>query len=235
MVRTTLVGVTLLALLVAPLPASAGKPRPSGSACTLPATDLCTDYAAGRNKWAPEPIVYYVNPSGAPPGFVEAVQAAFDAWELEQKSPAVENAHPGDRSTIDFSFGGTTTRVAPKRDGFNVVGLGSPSSCDHCAGTSNTTSRGQIVESDISFDPGPTGDAADVWSTDLSCPSTDCNRFDVHGAATHEIGHLLGLFHVPDDVHAELTMSPRPRRDDTFMRTLGAGDVLGVRKLYPEL
>ena len=35
------------------------------------------------------------------------------------------------------------------------------------------------------------------------------------------------------NAHAELTMSPRPRRDDDFMRTLGAGDVLGARKLYP--
>lgn len=232
--RKLVAGMTIAAvLLLVPLPASAGKPTRSTSSCTLPATDLCTDYVAGRNRWKSAPIVYYVNDAGAPAGFSLAVQAAFDAWELELKSEAVEAAHPGDRSAIDFQYGGPTQRAPFKRDGFNVVGLTTPSDCDHCAGTSNTTSRGAIIESDIGFDPGP-GDAGDVWTTDLSCPATDCGGFDVQGAATHEIGHALGLFHVAEDVHMELTMTPHPRRDDTFMRTLGAGDVLGVRALYPK-
>lgn len=224
--RTAIAVLGTMAILAAATPASAGKP--AGSSCTVPASDLCPDFVAGRARWGGT-VVYYVNPAGAPAGFVDAVTAAFDAWETEQKSAAVEAAYPGDRSRVDFSFGGLTTRAPFKRDGFNVVGMTGATACDHCAGTSNSTSGGSIVESDIGFDPGP----GTVWSTDLSCPAANCGTYDVQGVATHEIGHLLGLFHVDQLSQAELTMSPRPRRDDAFMRTLGAGDVLGVRKLYP--
>ena len=232
--RRAIVASLVLAVLAVPLPAAAGKPGSTAPACTTPATDLCTAYVAGRNRWAGGPIVYYVNPAGAPPGFVEAVQAAFDAWEWEHKSAQVEAAYPGDRSALDFTYGGTTARVPFKRDGVNVVGMTAASSCDHCAAASNTTSRGAIVESDIGFDPGPTGDAADVWSTDVSCPLTNCGAYDLHGALTHEIGHLIGLFHVTGEAGGELTMTPLSRRDDAFQRTLAAGDALGARALYPQ-
>src|SRR5688572_21863683 len=104
--------VVVAVLLLTTSPAAAG--RPPTSTCTLPASDLCPDFVAGKARWTAT-VVYYVNPTGAPAGFVDAVTAAFDAWETEVKSAAVAATYPTDGSSIDFTFGGLTTRTPFKR------------------------------------------------------------------------------------------------------------------------
>ena len=225
---------SLLAGLVSvSAPAQGGKPQPpSGSSCALPPSDLCPDHKFLQGSWASGPIVYYVNETNAPAGFAEAVQAGFDEWEFEIKSDDVEAAYPGDHSSVDFQYGGTTT-LSPARlgDGFNVVGF-TPNRCEHCAWVSIKNRRGRIVEADIQWST-TLGAPSDVFMTDVTCPTLDCNKYDVHSIAAHEAGHFLGLAHVDAEADLVLVMYPGTKRNEIQDRTLGAGDVLGVRALYP--
>ena len=55
-------------------------------------------------------------------------------------------------------------------------------------------------------------------------------HYDVESAAVHETGHSIGLGHVSASRY--LTMYHQLCAGCTFARTLGRGDVLGLRKLY---
>jgi hypothetical protein len=57
-------------------------------------------------------------------------------------------------------------------------------------------------------------------------------RYDVESVLTHEIGHVYGLVNLSSADDLNLTMFPGIRRCSGHMRTLGRGDVLGMRALY---
>ncbi|WP_329001136.1 matrixin family metalloprotease [Kribbella sp. NBC_00709] len=62
-------------------------------------------------------------------------------------------------------------------------------------------------------------------------PSTCSSQYDVREVGTHEAGHVFGLGHVGSG-HTNLTMYTSSGTCDTKERTLGKGDVLGLRALY---
>ncbi len=51
--------------------------------------------------------------------------------------------------------------------------------------------------------------------------------------AAHESGHALGLGHATTSTENWLTMSPIQYQNSIRWQTLGRGDVLGLRALYP--
>lgn len=232
--RGGVVGLAVTVLLVGVAPTGqAGKPAPPPTTgCSTPATDACTDYVFRGRRWS-GPIAYYVNPAGAPQGFSEDVQDAFVAWENELKSPAVEASYPGDRSNLDFVYLGTTTATGA-RDGRNVVYLSATSGS---AGVSLTTKGSRITEFDMVMN------STWSWSTDITCPAHDCGTVDVQNVVTHEVGHVIDLYHVTAEANSLQTMYSQPAdpskrstndwRDETVKRDLGAGEVLAVRKAYP--
>jgi hypothetical protein len=57
------------------------------------------------------------------------------------------------------------------------------------------------------------------------------NRLDLQGVATHELGHAFGLAHVTD-AHKNLTMTERLALCMSNARTLGKGDVRGLKGIY---
>ena len=226
----------LLAItLVGVAPAGrAGKPAPPppSSSCSLPATDACTDHVFRGRRWA-GPIPYYVNLAGAPAGFEQDVIDAFATWENEVKSASVESAYPGDGSSLDFVYMGPTTATGA-RDGRNVVYL---SPTNGTAAVSLTTKGSRITEFDMVMN------RSWAWSTDLTCPTHDCGTVDVQNVVTHEVGHVIDLYHVTAEADSLLTMYPQPAdpskrasndwRDEVAKRDLGAGEVLAVRTAYP--
>ncbi|CAN5717650.1 hypothetical protein BH24ACT22_BH24ACT22_09940 [soil metagenome] len=59
-------------------------------------------------------------------------------------------------------------------------------------------------------------------------------RYDIQAVLTHEFGHSFGLGHVSEQSHRNLTMSSAPSNTycNIAARTLGRGDIIGLRKLY---
>ena len=61
--------------------------------------------------------------------------------------------------------------------------------------------------------------------------SGETGKMDYQNIATHEFGHALGLGH-PDDSCTEETMYRYAGYGETKKRTLEAGDITGIQKLY---
>ena len=78
-------------------------------------------------------------------------------------------------------------------------------------------------EVDIRFSP-----AYRWWSGKRRPPS---RRQDVRSTATHEVGHKLGLGHVPQ-ASRQAMCTPCGIPGTSYRRTLGRGDVLGLWALY---
>lgn len=85
-------------------------------------------------------------------------------------------------------------------------------------------------------------DDADVWmrsekdlfTTDpltTLCRQGIGGRVDLESMLTHELGHAFGLDH-PNGDSANLTLYFATRTCNSSQRTLGLGDVLGLRRLY---
>jgi hypothetical protein len=92
------------------------------------------------------------------------------------------------------------------------------------------------VEADIRMNSGDynwTYNPADDPACDPALPpDPDRWRYDVESVLTHEIGHVYGLVNLSAAEDVNQTMFPGIRRCTGHMRTLGRGDVLGLRALY---
>ena len=221
-----------LVLALAPVVVAA-KPGGSTSSCSLPATDTCTDFLFKGRRWSNLPIPYYVNVGHAPSGAEQDIQDAFLAWENEVKSEAVEALYPGDHSSLDFVYMGTTN-LSGVRDGKNVVYF---TPTNGSASVALSAKGSQLTEFDMVLNSNWS------WSTDLTCPSHSCGTVDVQNVVTHEVGHVIDLHHVSADANSLQTMYPYPadpakratndRSDEVAKRDLSAGEVLALRKAYP--
>jgi hypothetical protein len=70
------------------------------------------------------------------------------------------------------------------------------------------------------------------WTTRPKGPSCK-GRYDVESTVAHERGHTFGLGHVSESGHGNLTMSDTSNGPCQLSeRSLGRGDVLGLRKKY---
>ncbi|RPK51816.1 hypothetical protein EES39_03450 [Streptomyces sp. ADI92-24] len=60
--------------------------------------------------------------------------------------------------------------------------------------------------------------------------SSCSNKFDIRSVGTHEAGHIFGLKDIAG-AHENRTMHENSNRCSTQARTLGKGDVLGLRSI----
>ncbi|HEV2757441.1 MAG TPA: hypothetical protein VG318_16880 [Actinomycetota bacterium] len=123
------------------------------------------------------------------------------------------------------------------RDVYSVVELGvlNDAMASTCRLVGTNT---ELIAADIRFN------RAVNWfiGSAPSCATTE--YWDMEGTATHEMGHVYGLEHAVDDryatwsektLHKNLTMHnylPYSARCQTWYRTLGRGDVLGLESRY---
>lgn len=84
---------------------------------------------------------------------------------------------------------------------------------------------GDLIEADVRFNT--------RYYRFTDRPDEHCdNAYDIQAIATHEAGHIFGLGHVGAG-HENLTMYTNSFACSTRARTLGKGDVMGLRALYP--
>jgi hypothetical protein len=160
------------------------------------------DYKLLNYRWVAT-AKYYVT-ARAPPIAVATIQASAAVWD------SATNA-------VVFSYQGTTTRIAGKRDNFNVIDAGI-----YTPGTIGVTyiwARGsQIIETDTRLN------TRYKWSL-----SGEAGKMDVQNIMTHEFGHWIGLADLYSDTDYWLTMYGYSDNGITYQRTLGLGDTLGTK------
>ncbi len=92
------------------------------------------------------------------------------------------------------------------------------------------TASGRLLDADIEIN-----DVAFDFST---CDPDDANcvlAFDLENTLTHELGHVVGLDHPPNDAPGafEATMFASATRTDTSKRDLADDDIAGLCTIYP--
>ena len=168
-------------------------------------------YKYGGVKWPDTdiPVGYYVNENtNDTTGEGLACQAASQTWS---SVPA---------SSFAFQYIGSTTRLAPSLDGYNVLSWGST------GGSIATTyvwyMGSTIIECDMEFEDGYN------WGT-----TGAFNLMDVQNIATHEFGHFLLLLDLYNSADSEKTMYGYGSYGETKKRTLDPDDIAGVSFIYP--
>ncbi|MEM3577410.1 MAG: hypothetical protein QXX51_03030 [Candidatus Bathyarchaeia archaeon] len=156
-------------------------------------------------------INYWINPKNkygfSTSAVVAAITMSAETWDAETSFEV-------------FVYKGTTTRTAGKRDGYNVVSWGA-----YQAGVIAVTyiwaSGSQIVETDCRMN------TYYVWSL-----TGEAGKMDVQNIMTHEFGHWCGLKDLYNDADYWLTMYGYANFGETYKRTLGLGDILGLQAVY---
>lgn len=195
--------------------------------------NACTDGAYNLNghRWSTT-LSWRFQVGSRPKGFSATGTAAALRRAASNIAAGRNNCDLPDAISATHSYRGTTSR-APNigssggcrgRDGVNVVGFGTLPS-GYLGMTCWWTFNGRVVEADIKLNK-----AYYHWY--INRPSGCSYKWSIEGAATHEFGHAFGLSHVSEANHGSLTMSPVIRACQDAERTLGLGDILGLRALY---
>jgi len=154
---------------------------------------------------------YYINPSNkygfSTSAVVTTITTSAETWDTKTSSEV-------------FSYKGTTTRSAGRRDGYNVVAWGTYGS-GVIAVTYIWYSGSRILETDTRMN------TYYRWSL-----SGEAGKMDVQNIMTHEFGHWAGLADLYDSADYWLTMYGRGSYGETYKQTLGLGDILGLEAWY---
>jgi len=172
------------------------------------------------------PVRYYVNPSGSKltaSNVIVAVKASFETWDAAVDNPQYRLYKELFNDNVQ-----QTTLVGGKFDGKNVVSWGklSQNILAVCY-TWYYPSTGEIVEFGIVFN------TYYSWGIDRDGEGgTTISAYDIQNIGTHEAGHTLCLGDLYSKAAQELTMYGYGARGETKKRSLGYGDIHGVRFIY---
>ncbi|MBJ7332924.1 MAG: matrixin family metalloprotease [Solirubrobacteraceae bacterium] len=189
---------------------------------TLAAGGACSDssYELNPGRWPDDAYSWRWNAKsfGGEKRTQQAFEAAHEAWDRSVTN--CDNLH--DDTTIAPDYRGTTTRKAGTKDGVGVIDHGkiSGGACEGAIACTYVWRNDQgYTESDTRF------------STDVRWSNTGADdAYDYRAVATHEIGHGIGLADLRGSPN--LTMSYITHAGNTAPRTLGRGDILGMRQIY---
>lgn len=186
-----------------------------GKACgsTATAVDWSTRRSSNRT-WYARTSVLPSNVSAST--FVDAARAAATTI---QHGIAPCDGYRLDEVSVRMTYGGQTNSAPCRQDGRDVVATA------YISGFAKTCNYGPGDESDIALK------VSAPWFQYLT---ESCNgRYDLQGVLTHEFGHAVGLMGVTGSNAASLTMSEDTTATCSYwQRSLGAGDVRGLRNLY---
>ena len=193
------------------VPLSAYAVESSTNLMIVELSDDSPNYKLIGVRWY-DTAYYYINPSNRY-GFsvlqvVTTITDSAETWD--------------DETTFEvFSYVGTTTRSAGRRDRYNVVSWGTYYSSRTIAVAYIWYRGSQIIESDIRMN------TRYSWSL-----TGEPNKMDVRNIMTHEFGHWAGLADLYSSADYWLTMYGRAAYGETYKRDLGSGDILGLGAVY---
>ena len=180
-------------------------------------TDECGDGSNqfttnnGGVRWMEFPVSYAVDPANsgvAPTATTNAFIAAFNHFESHMPGEAL-------LQTTNFDSADIKVRWQFIDGEGGQLGL---------ASWTFIPSTLEITSAAITLDSG------DSWfvASSESCGQNG-NLFDIQNVGSHELGHVIGLGHVNDNL---LTMFPNSFAGETLRRSLGTGDKDGLSFLY---
>jgi hypothetical protein len=180
----------------------------------------CTSAGAGTSAYSLEgsrvagPTTAHVNTRGAVvAGAATVLQYAFNAWKsADPNAPTITVASDGTATSPSSNH---LDEIMFGRLGLRTLGI-----------TYTWHWSTGEYESDIVFNTNV------PWfqpATEGSGCYQGVNAYDFQSAATHEIGHLYGLGHVPSLYN---TMYYAITKGETYKRSPATGDALGLRAIY---
>ncbi|MEM2183395.1 MAG: hypothetical protein QXQ62_04595 [Candidatus Bathyarchaeia archaeon] len=156
---------------------------------------------------------FWINPSNkygfSASSVIKAITASANTWDEQTLFQL-------------FQYMGATSRSAGKYDRYNVVSWG-PYRVGVIAVTYIWYVGDTIIETDTRLN------TYYGWSL-----TGEKGKMDVQNIMTHEFGHWCGLDDLYDDKDYWLTMYGYADYGETYKRTLGLGDILGLRAVYGE-
>lgn len=198
----------------------------------------CDSYAYNfTGRYVVSRLEFYRGDGATPAG---STGAAFgDAmWRAATNITAGQSpCDSTDGVDVGFNYAGTTTTEsdidsnancldpgAPGDDSVNTVDMGPMPTSYKGLMCYSANSTSNVVEADIRLN------SSVPWTYtpgDTACKTY--YRYDVEGVLTHEFGHAFGLSHNSESYS---TMYTWARSCDNWQRSLGRGDLNGLRTLY---
>lgn len=186
------------------------------------AAPTCYGYISKGAKWrSAEPyVINTANSQGLDGALVAGTVASGIAkWETAASADIVGAGNVTDEALVEDT---------KSPDGRNEVLFGSIADSNAIAITivwgvfRGPESSKQLIEWDQVYDQ-----ADFAWSS-----SGEAGKMDFENIATHELGHTVGMGDLYTGGCSEETMYGYASEGETKKRTLGTGDVAGVKKLY---
>lgn len=182
----------------------------------LPATDCtATAYSLTGWRWTSAYNAQWdvVNPEGLSQSqILNAMNAAGNEWDNSVGADIFGS----------MSVGGSASNIRRQdfvnQQGFKNLGGGGTIAVTYTWSYSD----GRAAESDAGYN------TAYAWGV-----SGASNVMDLQAIGTHEMGHTFGMGHTSTaSVNTCLTMYPYGNYGQTYQRTLGDGDLIGIDALY---
>ena len=183
---------------------------------------------------------WYIGDGGMPGALSRSsAQAAF-ADTINNITDSYNNCGYGDSVSARSHYSGTTTYEADVNSNDTCTARDGKSTWDAGNLKNDTVGitcswswamwgvKNDLREADVRFN---TTDYDFTNSPTSSCWSRNPHQIDIRSVGTHEAGHVFGLGHVSTE-HPNLTMTIQSDWCTTKFRTLGKGDVLGLRSIY---
>jgi hypothetical protein len=175
---------------------------------------MTTAYSTLGHKWAVQQVPYYINPANkymSETAALSAIQAAASNWSAQSNA------------NILLYYMGRTSGASISANGRNEVFFRDESNGLYGQTYVWWDGTGALIETDTVFYTG----GYTFLAGGIACAG---GALYLQDAATHELGHALGLGH---SSVSTASMNPYMNACTTSFRTLDADDLAGVESLYP--
>lgn len=209
----------------------------STAATAASSPSACSDSAyVGMDQKEYGTYNWYVGDGAQPAAMSASTAKTIFADAIDNITGSTNSCSLSDEVSAKAAFAGNTTYEADvdgtnhcqPRDGVSTWDGGTlppeiiAVTCSYNVATPGA--KNDLVEADVRFNT--------TSKSFTNSPGSSCSTlYDTRAVGTHEAGHIFGLDELYSG-HAELTMYYKVNPCDTKARTLGKGDVLGLRNAY---